>query len=252
MFNEICYKRNFLKNVIVRIDFTSPVEELRNAISSTVEKKVLSLYPIKEPQTINSQQININNNQAKVCEMAPLQLFRYHSKNRSTICNIEMGHIDLNFLEYDRFEELLAETMSIFNSFMSEYKDAIIGRFGLRYINEINIPNEKDKTSWSEYINEKLLGTFSFSPEGYDLVRSFHSITTSSDDILTQMQFGMHNPDYPAPIKKKLFILDLDSSYTGVTELVDLEKTFLQCHEKTQKLFEKSITEKLRELMNAE
>jgi uncharacterized protein (TIGR04255 family) len=56
----------------------------------------------------------------------------------------------------------------------------------------------------------------------------------------------MHNPDYPAPIKKKTFILDYDAYTSGILGKDELDIYISQFHLAIQKLFEGSITEKFR------
>jgi len=59
----------------------------------------------------------------------------------------------------------------------------------------------------------------------------------------------MHNPDFPAPIKKKIFILDYDAYYDGFVERTEVETRLTLFHDKIQDLFEWSIQPKLREIM---
>ena len=59
----------------------------------------------------------------------------------------------------------------------------------------------------------------------------------------------MNNPDYPAIIKKKIFILDYDafsSSFIPVNEIKDAFSTF---NDTIYNLFEQSIKDDLREKM---
>lgn len=41
MFEQICYKKPFLKEVILRIDFPAPIAELSSSIPQSVSKKIL-------------------------------------------------------------------------------------------------------------------------------------------------------------------------------------------------------------------
>ncbi len=62
----------------------------------------------------------------------------------------------------------------------------------------------------------------------------------------------MYNPDYPAPIKKKRFTLDLDAYYQGFHDKDEIQKNLDKYHDKIQELFELSITEKFRNILNEE
>jgi len=62
----------------------------------------------------------------------------------------------------------------------------------------------------------------------------------------------MPNPDFPAPIKQKIFTLDLDASYQSLQEQVEISTNLDKFHDKIQSLFEMSITANLREILNAQ
>ena len=57
----------------------------------------------------------------------------------------------------------------------------------------------------------------------------------------------MHNPDYPAKIKKKIFVLDYDAFFTGILKQHEIEDYIKKCHRIIQQQFENSITPELRE-----
>jgi uncharacterized protein (TIGR04255 family) len=65
-----------------------------------------------------------------------------------------------------------------------------------------------------------------------------------------RFQYGLPNPDYPSPLKRPSFVMDLDAYIQAAHELqVSLQHTD-RAHQCIQSLFEKSITDKLREKMN--
>ena len=53
----------------------------------------------------------------------------------------------------------------------------------------------------------------------------------------------MHNPDFPAPIKKKIFILDYDAYCSGILTKDEIFKNLPIFHAEIQRLFESSITD---------
>lgn len=64
-----------------------------------------------------------------------------------------------------------------------------------------------------------------------------------------KQQFGIANPDYPAVIRKKQFVIDIDAYAHGVFELADIKQFLVDSHSKIQDIFEKSITDETRALM---
>jgi len=60
----------------------------------------------------------------------------------------------------------------------------------------------------------------------------------------------MHNPDYPAPIKQKIFVLDLDAFKEGTLSFEEVNDIIPKLHQNIESLFEKAITPSLRGRMN--
>ena len=123
----------------------------------------------------------------------------------------------------------------------------------MRYINNIDIP-EEEPLNWTKYIKEKMLDTFNFAKSEIEsddfLSRAFQILEYNYGDFNLRYQFGMPNPDYPAPIRRKYYVLDLDTFYSGQQEVTDIKENIDKFHKCIQTAFEKSITEELRGAMN--
>ena len=73
------------------------------------------------------------------------------------------------------------------------------------------------------------------------------------DDMSLNFRYGMFNPEYPNFLKKNDFVLDFDFFTNDVIESVDSIIQILdKGHSEIQSLFESSITDSLREVMNNE
>jgi uncharacterized protein (TIGR04255 family) len=150
--------------------------------------------------------------------------------------------------KYSTYEELKTEFFDVLNAFLDVYSDAVISRFGIRFINEITL-DVGAPTNWDGYLNAQLLATLAFFPNPNELCRVFNIVELNFGDLNLKFQFGMHNPDYPATIKRKSFILDLDAYYVGLLDRQEIVSNVDRAHEHIQELFERSITAKLREKM---
>ena len=82
------------------------------------------------------------------------------------------------------------------------------------------------------------------------MTRAFHILEFNFSGRHVKYQFGIANPDYPAIVKKKEFVLDLDSYIFGLHGFNDAIECVNNCHSKIQELFEDSITDATRSLMN--
>ena len=113
----------------------------------------------------------------------------------------------------------------------------------------INIGNV-NPLDWEEYISDELLGLLAYEVEGSDPIRIWHKLEFTFDDFIVRFQFGVNNPDHPAQIRRREFILDYDAYFEGLIEQQDIPDYLDKYHTAIQKMFERSITDKLREVMN--
>ena len=81
------------------------------------------------------------------------------------------------------------------------------------------------------------------------ICRAFHVLESKFDDASLRFQFGLFNPDYPAPIRQRVFTLDYDMYSNLIMEQRELLPKLDEFHEKLSSAFESIITDQLRELM---
>ncbi len=60
MYEDICYRKNTVKEVICRLNFANPVSIFDTRIPKEVYKTVKMYYPIAEPQEIIGTELQIN------------------------------------------------------------------------------------------------------------------------------------------------------------------------------------------------
>lgn len=172
----------------------------------------------------------------------------YHGRNREKTLIIEPGAITVTGRKYISYENFQSNLNEILNSAFEEEKDLSAARFGLRYVNLIDLGGN-DPLSWREYIREEMLGIIDTHKDQGALSRVFHIVEFNYDSILVKFQFGIPNPDYPALIKRKQFVLDIDAYVHGALTKDDIVNSLETAHEKIQELFESSITDATRKLM---
>jgi len=49
MYEDVCYKKTYLAEVIARIDFATPIEALQKNVSTKIMAKITKHFPIAEP-----------------------------------------------------------------------------------------------------------------------------------------------------------------------------------------------------------
>ena len=119
-------------------------------------------------------------------------------------------------------------------------------RLGLRYIDEIAL-DEPKPMAWGKYLIPELLASFSLADKLDTVSRAFHVVEFSyPDETKMRFQYGMPNPDYPAPIKQKLFVLDYDTYCQFVIPTEDIPELLDRFHMRAHSAFEQVITDSLR------
>lgn len=244
---KISYKNPFLKEVILRLDFPTPITGLEKSVPDNILKSILKNFPISEPQKLLSHELQFSKDNVKT-KQSEFTEWTFYSNERDKILKIGPYAMVIIIKKYTSFEELEAINNDITAALYKRFKELIVNRIGLRYVNIIE-PGGNDPLSWAEYINEKMLGIIDFNKRKDSITRVFHILEYNFNDIRVKFQFGIANPDYPAIIKKKQFVLDIDSYINGAFELQEIKTNIESAHDKVQELFESSITEKTRVIM---
>jgi uncharacterized protein (TIGR04255 family) len=247
--DSLCYKRNFLTEVIARIDLVSPLSCLEKEITKDIRKKALGRFPIEEPKQAFAHEIILSEKESAT-KKQPYTEWNYFGPNREKQLTIIPPAFFVAYKKYyDKYEELRDDFIAISNAFFQSYEQSQPSRLGLRYINELTLPGD-NPLNWQEYVNNNLLGMFSYTIDDAAPSRIFHNYEVVFKNFNLRFQFGLHNPDYPAPIRRRVFILDYDAYFKGAIEPKDIPDCLDQFHSTIQGLFEKCITGKLREVMN--
>lgn len=247
-------KKNILKHVIIRLDFAIPLNQIKETIPQAINKAIIKEFPILEPQNILPSEIKFQSNdgqqgEPKLKTHDGFKLWIYFGKNREKRLELDQEHfviIDTNYSSYEKFYNTF---INIVSSLLEEYPDLNFKRFGLRYVNEIEL-NESNPLQWENHLNDNFLSIFNIYPEKRDIARAFQVLSLNKGDFNVNFQYGMHNPDYPATIKRKLFTLDFDAYKHGLIEnKTEINESLTAFRKEIKKLFDLSIKPELKEQM---
>ncbi|MGE5558144.1 MAG: TIGR04255 family protein [Bacillota bacterium] len=244
------YKRNYLKQVIVRIDFLNPILPLNEQVPLDLSSSIAALFPIPEPREIIANELQIRADSTIQQREEKIREWNFHSRERDKFLCITSNCMFISFSVYKSFEDLQMNFTNITATLFKVFKDMQIRRLGLRYINNVEIPGG-DPLKWSTYLNKNLISIFNFVENKKTISRAFHNLELNFGSFNLKLQYGMPNPDFPAPIKKKIFVLDYDAYYQGFMKEAEMKEGLIVFHEEIQKLFEKSISDKLKVMLNA-
>ncbi len=249
MYDEVCYKNNFLKEVIARIDFVVPLEGLEKSIPPKLANNISVHFPISEPTDAIAQELQIGPENVQ-SRKTHLKHWNFYGKEREKQLSLGTPFIFASYKRYRTYEDMKETFGTAVDALKKTFPDTRAARFGLRYINSIEIPGLNNFASWNDYITAGLLGTLEFFNQPEHLTRLIHICETKYDDMNMRFQFGMPNPDYPAVMKRLQFVLDFDAYIQSAHDLSESLQYMDQGHEMIQALFEKCITDELRSRMN--
>jgi uncharacterized protein (TIGR04255 family) len=249
MYEQICYKKSFLKQVIARIDFASPIAQLEKAVPAKILNAIVKYFPVVEPADVLMQEIAFDAAGVKHSQVASKQ-WNYFSKDRALQLTLAAQNVFVVYNSYNKYEDIRDQFSTVVDVLSKTFPETKAARFGIRYINQIDMAMD-DPTSWDQYIEPRLLTSRSFFGEGDAITRLITISEIKYDDMNVVFQYGMPNPDHPAQIKRPLFILDLDASVAQAHELAETLVYMDAGHSRIQAIFERSITDALREKMDA-
>jgi uncharacterized protein (TIGR04255 family) len=240
------YKKTYVKKVIARIDFSTKQDGFDKDLPEKIKTKLLESFPILEMKDFFKKEIQLSETEAKENVTKIIHYF-FNDMNRTKVICITT---DFAYLEYNAYK-----TFSVFNDDficlldtlgMVDYKIKI-NRFGLRFINTIEISDLEDSLSWDKYIDSKLLCSLDIPSIKKAIIRSFHNLVLRFDDEMQLLyQFGVPNPDFPAFLRAKQFILDFDAYRQSLQSLEEIKTDINLFHDRIEELFERSITQNLR------
>ncbi|RQS39142.1 TIGR04255 family protein [Burkholderia sp. Bp8990] len=247
------YTSNFLTKVVVRLDFGS------NPISTLTPQSELSAlihgtFPHVLTRPTNTFQVTFGPAGAGINpQMAVVQLEHTKEPNGTTQAIVSPTHLSLEYGagDYTSFPSFEADFDLLYRSFRRLYPDCRIDRIGLRYINEIT--GDGAALEWGDEIKDSLItGVMAGLVADARIARSMHqSVFIKGDDKAT-FHYGIWNQDFPAPIVRKSFVLDIDCYRESLDPGADLMAIFRSLNTLATDIFEASIEVGLRNRMGIE
>ncbi len=254
-YSEICYKQTSLSKVIIRFDFLEFIEN-KVLFNPSVERAIQPNFPKKGMQQIirfQTKDLAINPEDSKTENNAReglQQEFLNYEGDKVVLSN---KFVALELSRYTKYEDALGKFVPILSSIMLEMSLTAL-RIGIRYINEYGLANRiKAQKSFftspaSAFADLKMLYVENISP-----IRSMALNEYVFDDMRLNFRYGLYNPQYPQPMKQPNFVLDYDCFCdVPIKGLESMLEHVNKGHDAIQKIFEHSITEKLRKVMCAE
>jgi uncharacterized protein (TIGR04255 family) len=241
------YKKHFLTQVIIRMDFPASINGLARTLPKEIKDAAIELFPIPEPKKFIAKELQISKQPTKE-ESKEGTDWVFHSNDKGKTLIVAQDNLNITYRTYESFEILKNDFTRMAEAMFKAYPELQISRLGLRYINEIKLP-ANNVFDWHEYLDDNLLALFTVPKETSKIARAFNNLVLNHEGIMLRLQYGMFNPDFPALIRKKIFILDYDAYYNGPQDFEEIKSRIDIFHGLIEASFEQSIKNKLRDLM---
>jgi uncharacterized protein (TIGR04255 family) len=241
------YKKDYLKNVIVRVNFDTELAISQKGPKKNIYTQIKGRFPITEEKKVIGKEFRISPESTKENSIESKE-WHYYGENRNKHLVISPNFMLIEYKKYEYYENLREDFISVLNELYDSYADLQINRLGLRYIDNIDI-DEPKPTQWKTYFIPQLFSIFSLAKDTETVSRAFHILEFNYGEDSLRFQFGMLNPDYPSPIKKKVFTLDHDMYTNKLLEQSEIPVVLDRFHERISNSFERVITNGLRSKM---
>lgn len=250
MYEEVCYGKSFLKQVIARIDFAAPIEKLDKGPPTRLVTPIAKNFPIIEPTEVLMQEVDVKND-GVAHRQTTVRQWNYFSRERDRQLTLSPTSAFIQYTKYTTYEAMKEQFGALVDALGAVFPGTMVARFGLRYINQIDGLVD-DATRWNEYINDELVAARSFFTADEALTRLVSINELKYGQVGIRFQYGMPNPDFPAAIRRPLFVIDIDASVGEAHELNQTMTHMDEAHARLQSLFERSIKNTLREKMGVQ
>lgn len=247
---EMCYERDFLSRVILRADFAGAQVALTNE-PSEFTRKVAERFPASISMPMRDLAFSLTETGADVAHRDRGHQWEHRKTADGTIV-VMLGtdFISLQYgpADYTGYAQIAEDYAFIADALNESFGIPEFSRIGLRYINEIRLPGRA--LEWDGIIEPTLISSvLTRVVSGGRMQRSMHQLCELHDEDQVLLTYGLFNPDFPAPIVQKHFVIDIDCSRNGQISAGDGKGVVKRLNSLAASTFEGAIDEKLRKEM---
>jgi len=245
--NDICYKKNYIKEVVARLDFLNNQEEFDSNLPVEFLDNIKKRFPIAETSSGIINNIHLDkNNISKTQESFKEWIF--HGINRDKSIKVSSKYIIVSLKKYFNKDDFINDFTTPIDLLLK--KPSIqVQRTGIRFINIFDdIIHEYSDIA--DYFSPMISSSFTTLYNPNYCSRNILITEYLINDIKLRMQSGIFNPNFPSVIKKKDFIIDVDAFIDFPHVISDVSGFLNTIHEQIQNIFEACISDSLRRKLN--
>ncbi len=252
----MAYPTNFLKTVVLRLDYAS-LAALHSEKKPAFTEQIKAAFPFSNGSPLMTFQFAFGAGASVEQQKKGWQWIHADAEgdvNRRVVALApEFFSLEsVGIGSYTGFDDFNARFTALYDKFVAAYGVAEYTRIGLRFINEITIP-EGDALDWNGLLAADLVaGVKPTFAANLRMTRSMHQVSALKDDISCLVNYGLHNPDFPNPIARRQFVLDLDTSVSGGIPENETKQKIRLLYAVGKDIFEASIGAGLRQRMGVQ
>lgn len=245
------YRRNHLTTVIMRLDFPQ-LNVLLREDTPKFSDEISNRFPEVSSEQLSQIQFTMGPGASGINqEVLGFKWEHRNEPNGTKVVVLAPTFLSIEYTPgpYEHFPEFMKNWSAVFNAFTKHYEVEQFTRAGLRYINEIVIP-DGNPLDWDGLISEGLITAVkSGETDNLEMTRSMHQYSAKRDDISVRFVYGIKNPEYPNAVARREFVLDYDCYISGVVERDEVLNRVSELNTICAEMFESSIEEGLRKRM---
>lgn len=249
------YEKNFITQVVLRADFvpdTVPMIQPEESVAA-----VLDAFPVRNRMNRSRSEVRVRKTpQGPVRDTHTTNFIEnnFWTEDKTRRIAVCSEYLFLEEKRYESYAALREQFLDAFDAVAALAPGMKLKRLGMRYINEIKLPEADAGTGlgadfWQKYINPFLLGGLRFAANDGALARHMCSTELNYGTDRATIRYGIFNGEYPKPNRRREFILDVDAYCTTQLAPGAVAAKLDEYHRAACSVFEAAITDALRARM---
>lgn len=250
------YKKNYIKEVILKVDFNTKLQQLGTDILKEIKNKLpFEDIELKE-STLKKLEVLVSEKDQNVnfSTVGQKGIYRFQNNKSKFILDVESFSITTS--EYQKFDLFFDNFKKGFNALQQILEIKEFNRIGLRFVNIIKLDNIEKNSNWQEYINPNFIPNYDeikFENTNFSLRRNMNRFVFGDGEYFVQFHIGLWNKNFPSKITDKEFIIDIDCYIDNVVlDVNDIKDKPPLMSDITYNSFKFLITPKFEEILEAE
>jgi uncharacterized protein (TIGR04255 family) len=245
--------------VLVALEVRHPAT---SSIARAAQTKIKQLLAREVPLLRTATMVNVQATAGAAPDVTTERAPRYVSRDQTTAVTFRSEAVVIETTRHEGYKRLRDLAALVFEARQAVEPVDGVERLGLRYINEIRVPENGNGTaSWEPWVDPTLLGpSLVGSRLGLEVEWQGIAVFDNGPDKSIVLRYGPREGyavdpagdlKRPAPPPGPFFLMDIDSFWTpsGDVPEFDVQALLTACddlHKPVRTLFESLITERLR------